>query len=206
MTSQFSELCKICTECNCYFYIFYLFQVIEQWLEEDKLELWEIRAYRERLERDKLAAMTRSRTGVAVRGPDKLDPGSEASSAAAKRRKAEADESNKKLDEQLKLQRLQQQQSQIKKLQQQTKVASPSQAGSLIRPNIPTVGGVSSTTPTIIRRIRNPDGTTSLIRTPASAPIPQQGPQTKKVFVTKDGKIVGTQVVQVSKLAYKFDV
>ena len=145
--------------------------------------------------------MTRSRTGVAVKGPDKLDPGSEASSAAAKRRKAEADESNKKLDEQLKLQRLQQQQSQIKKLQQATKVASPS--GSLIRPNIPTVGGVSSTTPTIIRRIRNPDGTTSLIRTPASAPIPQQGPQTKKVFVTKDGKIVGTQVVQVSTITSK---
>ena len=77
----------------------------------------------------------------------------------------------------------------------QTRVAGPGQVGSLIRPQIPSVG--SANTPTIIRRVRNPDGSTSLIRTPASAPIPSAAPQTKKVFVTKDGKIVGTQVVQV---------
>ena len=79
----------------------------------------------------------------------------------------------------------------------QTRVAGPGQAGSLIRPQIPSVGNINANTPTIIRRVRNPDGSTSLIRTPASAPIPSAAPQTKKVFVTKDGKIVGTQVVQV---------
>ena len=79
----------------------------------------------------------------------------------------------------------------------QTRVAGPGQVGSLIRPQIPSVGNINANTPTIIRRVRNPDGSTSLIRTPASAPIPSAAPQTKKVFVTKDGKIVGTQVVQV---------
>ena len=60
-------------------------QVLEHWIDEEKLELWEIRAYRERLERDKMAAMTRSRTGVVPKGPEKLDPGAE-----AKRRREEA--------------------------------------------------------------------------------------------------------------------
>ena len=39
-------------------------EVKEEWIPEEKLELWEIRAYRDRLERDRNAAITRTRTGI----------------------------------------------------------------------------------------------------------------------------------------------
>ena len=69
--------------------------------------------------------------------------------------------------------------------------------------------------PTIIRRVQNPDGTISIIRTTMAQPgtpgartmVPtvvnqnnpnQQNmiqPGTKKVFLSKDGKIIGAQLV-----------
>ena len=39
-------------------------EVKEEWIPEEKLELWEIRAYRDRLERDRNAAVTRTRSGT----------------------------------------------------------------------------------------------------------------------------------------------
>ena len=49
-------------------------EVKEEWIPEDKLELWEIRAYRERLERDKNAAITRTRTGTQIKEPQRFEP------------------------------------------------------------------------------------------------------------------------------------
>ena len=70
-------------------------EVIEKWIPEEKMELWEIRAYRDRLERDKNASQTRTRTGVNLREPQRLDPGaaSEAQPRSVKLNyKAEMDE------------------------------------------------------------------------------------------------------------------
>ena len=49
-------------------------ELIEKWIPEEKLELWEIRAYRDRLERDRTASQTRTRTGASIREPQRLDP------------------------------------------------------------------------------------------------------------------------------------
>jgi len=58
-------------------------KVIEEWIEESKLELWEIRAYREKMERDRNAALTRLRTGVTLKEPQRLDPGAQAETRKA---------------------------------------------------------------------------------------------------------------------------
>ena len=71
-------------------------------------------------------------------------------------------------------------------------------------------------TPTIIRRVQNPDGTISIIRTTMAKPVTPRGltmvptvvnnqsPNqpfvedqngTKKVFLSKDGRIIGSQLV-----------
>ena len=64
------------------------------------------------------------------------------------------------------------------------------------------------TPPTIIRRVQNPDGSVSILRTqmqpnqmtrtiqqPQQQQVLQQG-AAKKVFISKDGKIIGAQIVQ----------
>ena len=173
-------------------------EVLEKWVPEEKLELWEIRAYRDRLERDKNASQTRTRTGVNLREPQRLDPGaaSEAQPRSVKLNyKAEMDEKYK------------QQQNSRSVLQAQKQPQQPSQIQAQTPP-----------APTIIRRVQNPDGTISIIRTTMAQPgtpgapgartmVPtvvnqntpnQQNmiqPGTKKVFLSKDGKIIGAQLV-----------
>ena len=190
-------------------------QVEEKWVEEEALELWEIKSYRERLERDKLAAMTRSRTGTQIREPQRLDPGNGGDNSKISKR----DEANKRLDEQLKQRQLQQSRS---KVQQYQSPQSTSSSSNLI--TVRSVAGGSTpravltpSTPTIIRRVRNPDGSTSLVKSSPVGPPTLSGtvvgttaPQmmtpttafppgaTKKVFISKDGKVIGTQVLQPS--------
>ena len=125
-------------------------EVIEKWVPEEKLELWEIRAYRDRLERDKNASQTRTRTGVNLREPQRLDPGaaSEAQPRSVKLNyKAEMDEKYK------------QQQNSRSVLQAQKQPQQPSQIQAQTPP-----------APTIIRRVQNPDGTISIIRTTMAQP------------------------------------
>ena len=168
-------------------------EVLEKWVPEEKLELWEIRAYRDRLERDKNASQTRTRTGVNLREPQRLDPGaaSEAQPRSVKLNyKAEMDEKYK------------QQQNSRSVLQAQKQPQQPS-----------TIQAQTPPAPTIIRRVQNPDGTISIIRTtmaqtgtPGALTMvptvvnnqsPQQKqviqPGTKKVFLSKSGKIIGAQ-------------
>ena len=40
-------------------FIYLFIQVDEKWIDENELELWEIRTYREKIERDRTAAVTR---------------------------------------------------------------------------------------------------------------------------------------------------
>jgi len=52
---------------------------------------------------------------------------------------------------------------------------------------------VYSSTPIIIRKIKNPDGTTTLMRAPASAPVQSVAPQNSEAFVTRHEKVAGTK-------------
>ncbi|CAB4054287.1 BPTF [Lepeophtheirus salmonis] len=156
-------------------------KVEEEWSDESLLELWEIRAFREKIEKEKaMNTVTRSRTGTAIREPVKYDPG--LSNDYPRRERNTNRETI-------------QQSSQSKKL-------LGTQVNSSVRP----------CTPTIIRRVTNPDGTISLVKsTPTMKSIDSPSPTlntqslnrapstiaptTKKVFISKDGKIIGTQVV-----------
>jgi hypothetical protein len=60
----------------------------EAWIDENNLELWELRAYKERLEREKYMSITRGRSDTAIRGPDRFDPSSYSSNNI--RRKVDA--------------------------------------------------------------------------------------------------------------------
>lgn len=159
-------------------------EVLENWIPEEKLELWEVRAYRDRLDRDRNAAVTRTRTGTTMREPQRFEPEQRRQSVDLK----------SKMEDQLK----QQQRSVL--VTAQPPPASAQQQ--MIQ---------QTAAPTIIRRIQNPDGTISIIRTtmtpnatpsPVQAQVRPQGqqqviqPGTKKVFLSKDGKIIGAQIVQ----------
>ena len=140
-------------------------KVTEDWIDEDKLELWEIRGYKERLERDRNMSVTRSRTGTQIREPIRLDP-----SADLKARMED--------------------QASRYPAAKKPPIYSPLNSQN------------TNAAPTILRRITNPDGSVSLVRTmtPQQALAPTvvnqtQGGMTKKLFVTKDGKIIGSQLV-----------
>ncbi|XP_040567508.1 nucleosome-remodeling factor subunit NURF301 [Lepeophtheirus salmonis] len=176
-------------------------KVEEEWSDESLLELWEIRAFREKIEKEKaMNTVTRSRTGTAIREPVKYDPG--LSNDYPRR------ERNVKNNENEQPQPGTPQQTNIKTnretIQQssQSKKLLGTQVNSSVRP----------CTPTIIRRVTNPDGTISLVKsTPTMKSIDSPSPTlntqslnrapstiaptTKKVFISKDGKIIGTQVV-----------
>ena len=169
-------------------------KVVEDWVDEEKLELWEIRAYREKIDRDKNASVTRTRSGVGIREPDRLDPGS---AAAAQRRASTGGVGG---DVKAKME----QQFQNQKIMLPTTPAGP--VAIATGPNAP---------PTILRRVTNADGTVSLVRTTTTtttlaggagvrpiAPnalgrpsIPMMHPATKKLFISKDGKVIGAQVL-----------
>ena len=166
-------------------------KVTEEWTDEEKLELWEIRAYKERLDREKAVSLTRSRTGTSIKEPQRLDPGEN------KNRRSEGDMKSK-MEEQLRLQR--------EALQKKSAASA-----SVVRTAVNTAAAATPP-PTVIRRIQNPDGTVSLVRTvprtfPGGAttttttPITSGGaPAPKRIFVTKDGKVIPGQFQQQSVL------
>ena len=170
-------------------------KVVEEWVDEEKLELWEIRAYREKMDRDKNASVTRTRSGVGIREPDRLDPGAV---AAAQRRASTSGvggDVKVKTEQQFQNQR-------VPCYQSPSTTAGP--VAIATGPNAP---------PTILRRVTNADGTVSLVRTTTTtlaggtgvrpiAPnavgrpsVPMIHPATKKLFISKDGKVIGAQVL-----------
>ena len=161
-------------------------KVTEEWIEEEKLELWEIRGFKEKLDRDKSLSLTRSRTGTVVKEPQRLDPGD-----ATKNRKSDVDV-KAKMEEQLRLQR-----------------------EALQRKSVGVIRTPATATPpapnqTVLRQIRNPDGTVSIVRAvarpmvggmvtsspTATTPITTGGPPApKRIFVTRDGKVISEQIL-----------
>ena len=181
-------------------------KVVEEWVDEEKLELWEIRAYREKLDRDKNASVTRTRSGVGIREPERLDPG--AATAAAAQRRASTAAAGPGSDVKAKMEQQFQNQQKVMQVYQPPSAPAGGPVAIATGPNAP---------PTILRRVTNADGTVSLVRTTATlagagaggvrpiAPtaanamgrpsIPMLHPATKKLFISKDGKVIGAQVL-----------
>ncbi|XP_008553074.1 nucleosome-remodeling factor subunit NURF301 isoform X1 [Microplitis demolitor] len=78
-------------------------QVSEEWVDEDKLELWEIKQYGDRLEKANAQIITRSRSGLPQSGS--INRGSLAGSGDQLSGKATPEEIKEKLEQQLRMQR-----------------------------------------------------------------------------------------------------
>ena len=193
-------------------------QLNEQWIDEEKLELWEIRAYKERLEREKYASITRGRSDTIVKGPDRYDPSSYTSNNI--RRKTDNCFDKEELEKGYRKDPSWEPESEHRGIRRESsvprrfnKIYDPkpnSSVSTLMTPPSRSTSGIGSpSTPTIIRRITNPDGSISVVRTAGVRPIaptlatsinsvtasPSPTPA-KKVFISKDGKVIGTQLIQ----------
>jgi nucleosome-remodeling factor subunit BPTF len=139
-------------------------QVNEEWIDEDKLELCEIRQYFEKETRANLIPTTRTSTGK-LPLPRQMEVASDPTTRILVRRPATAAELKEKMETQLRLQRDQNNQKRAEELKQKT----------------------------IIRKvmIRNPDGTVRLETqqiAQKSPPAPNQ-PQKIQVMRGPDGKM-----------------
>ena len=134
-------------------------RVEEVWIDEADLELWEIKAYRDRLDRERTAVGTRRNTGTTIKAPEKFDPSDMErtkrvlGSSSLQDLKAKTEES------------MIQQRAAFK-------------AGRSATPEIPALN---------VRR----QGEPKLIAAKGVNSTPNNA---KKIFVSKDGKIIGHQV------------
>ena len=191
-------------------------QLNEQWIDEEKLELWEIRAYKDRLEREKYASITRGRSDTVVKGPDRYDPSSYTSNL---RRKNDSFFDKEELEKGYRKDPSWEPDSDQRGIRRESSIPrrfnkiydpKPNSPSSIVMtpPSRSPAGIGSPSTPTIIRRITNPDGSVSVVRTAGVRPIAPTlatninsagvSPITpaKKVFISKDGKVIGTQLIQ----------
>lgn len=168
-------------------------QVSEEWIDEDKLELWEIKLYGEKQE--KLAAasaqpVTRNSTGKLPISNRNNDPSSVSSPAggltkagSAINSKASREEINEKMEQQLRLQRAAHNQKRALELKQEAG-STPKGAGIIQRKIL----------------VKNPDGTTKIIQqnvttsststaTHAAGTSKPDGPQKVQIIRGPDGKV-----------------
>ncbi|CAK1552071.1 unnamed protein product [Leptosia nina] len=187
-------------------------QVTEEWVDEDKLELWEVRQYGERAER--MTPVTRATTG-------KLPPRSARASSPSLHNAADIKD---KMEQQLREQRAAHQQKRALEMSQDKTKGTPNNNNSgkntlstLLSSNTPTTGGQKTVIGT--RRIimtKGADGTTRVISQPISgvkissdspkpiAPAQKDGPQKVQIIRAPDGKITvkgllpGQQLIQMA--------
>ena len=142
-------------------------QVEEKWIDESEFELSEIRAYRNKLENEKSVAVTRTNNGRSIKAPERYDP----SDDHPRRSTSSSNEMRAKFDAQIKEQR------EAFKASRSTTPDLPS-----VKPSLSGIKRENS-----IRMSTNQ--TTSY-----TTSIPGTG-GAKKVFLTKDGKILGHQTI-----------
>ena len=146
-------------------------RVEEVWVDEISLELWEIKAYRDRLDRDRERLTTRRQAGIITKAPERLDPSED--------RKTRIFNQNLQEIKQRTEESLRQQREAFK-------------AGRTVTPDkqIITAGG-------IIKSVSVPNQGIKLIASKGS----EGGNAAKKIFITKDGKIIGHQLAPPGKVA-----
>jgi len=152
-------------------------RVEESWIDEDNLELWEIKAYRDKIERERTAAITRRQGGREIKAPDRLDPSEE----VKVRKKVPADDIKAKMEENLRQQR------------------EAFKAGQSIdaKPSLSGLGGIRKSGDGIKVLGGKPiiGGLTMAQRTVNANNMPFA----KKIFMSKDGKVIGHQIANVGQ-------
>ena len=144
-------------------------RVEEVWVEEMSLELWEIKAYRDRLDRDRERLTTRRQAGIITKAPERLDPSED--------RKTRIFNQNLQEIKQRTEESLRQQREAYKAGRNVTPDKQLLSSGGYIK----TVGNQGI----------------KLIASKGS----EAGNPAKKIFITKDGKIIGHQLAPPGKVA-----
>lgn len=177
-------------------------QVSEEWVDEDKLELWEIKQYCEKVEKTNNMTLTRSRTGTLIPKTDmKLEVKGDAATIKAENiiTKGTPEEIKEKMEMQLRAQRAAHYQK--KSVETMVKTAGgqiikllPGQQvtadGSLVKVvTKPLVAGAGKNT------------LTSILTTPTTTPVNKTLIATRKIYMSKDGtaKVVTTPTTLVHK-------
>lgn len=177
-------------------------QVSEEWVDEDKLELWEIKQYCEKLEKANNITLTRSRTGSITPKPDsKLDLKGESSMIKAENiiTKGTPEEIKEKMELQLRAQRA----AHYQKKNVETMVkASGGQIIKLLPGQQVTADGSVlkvMTKPVITGNAKNT--LTSILTSPSPGGVNKTLIGTRKIFMSKDGtaKVVTTPATIVQK-------
>merc|ERR1719341_3038352 len=134
-------------------------RVEEVWIDEADLELWEIKSYRDKLDRERTAVGTRRNTGTTIKAPEKFDP-SDMERTKRVLGSSSLQDLKAKTEESMREQR------------------AAFKAGRSATPEIPAL---------TVRR----QGEPKLIAAKGVNSTPNTA---KKIFVSKDGKIIGHQV------------
>ena len=134
-------------------------RVEEVWIDEADLELWEIKSYRDKLDRERTAVGTRRNTGTTIKAPEKFDP-SDMERTKRVLGSSSLQDLKAKTEESMREQR------------------AAFKAGRSATPEIPAL---------TVRR----QGEPKLIAAKGVTSTPNTA---KKIFVSKDGKIIGHQV------------
>ena len=164
-------------------------RVEEQWIDEDHLELWEIKAYRDKIERERTAAITRRQAGREIKAPDRLDPSEEVKERTKKRVVGDGSDIKAQMEENLRQQR-------------EAFKAGHSGEGGGVKPSLTGLGVRKSGDGIKVvagRQVTTAGGAVALAQ---KTLVPgQQGSFAKKVFMTKDGKVIGHQLAPPGKVA-----
>ena len=142
-------------------------RVEEVWVDEISLELWEIKAYRDRVDRDRERLTTRRQAGIIPKAPERLDPSED--------RKTRIFNQNLQDIKQRTEESLRQQREAFRAGRTATPEKQLISTGNYIK----TPGGIK------------------LIASKGS----EAGNAAKKIFITKDGKIIGHQLAPPGKVA-----
>ena len=140
-------------------------QVDEKWIDENELELWEIKTYRQKIERDRDSAVTRRQAGTSIKAPEKYDPSEE-------KKKPTTSDLKAKIDVHIKEQR------------EAYKARSTTPDLPNSKPSLAGVGerrGGDNTIKIVASNTSNPSYTNALSGA-------------KKIFISRDGKIIGHQI------------
>lgn len=146
-------------------------QVTEEWVDEDKLELWEIKQFGERLEKSNILPITRTATGKLPQ-PRVFELSSPSGSGGNHNSviasKLTPEEIKEKMEQQLKLQRAAHNQKRALELQKQQQIIA-GQKRKII--------------------VKNLDGTTKIIQHSVVPPKPSNEAQKVQIIRGPDGKV-----------------
>ena len=151
---------------------------MEEWVEEERLDIWEIRFFGERLEK----AATISKKSVGERGECIQTVTSRGSSPA---------EIRARMEEQLKIQR-------ANFNQKKALESTPPGKGGIVRLSMCSAGTVTTATGTKLTIPSNPNATTKVVQAGASTIMALGGQLSsslsgKKIMATRDGRIITVQ-------------